>query len=480
MKNYLLLFLTCVLCQYALAQELVVSAPKRVNVDEAFYVTYTIEAQKISGFSLGELPSGLKMEGEEKIKSTPIFKVVDGQTLSSANTVITCRVFASKIGEYVIPKAKVSVDGTVVQSREAKIAVTAMNDVNKSINAMIAAADAGKDVEVRKVPVEGKEAVADAVGDTETTIDAPVKAIVDGNELFVRTSVSKSKVSENEGIVVTYKVYTTQQIKELKGSLPNLTGFTVYEIPQPDTRTFGVEHVGGKDYNTVVWCQYLLYCMIPGEYSIPDVTFNAKVVSGNGEKSVNIKAPGTKIVVEGTVQNDDSQFTGFKGKLSVTAAVDKNEIKADGAFTYKLVLTGVGNFAGVKEPSILLPMGFKVCSTKREKALTPTSEGLKGSVTFEYSILASKEGAYELPANTLMYYDVAKNDTVTVATEPLKITVLKGGDGIVSKLFDYSDGDEEQSVVMKVIASPFFWVAILLVILSAVAIVFVVRDRKGK
>ena len=66
-------------------------------------------------------------------------------------------------------------------------------------------------------------------------------------------TVSKSKVHEQEAVLLTYKIYTTLNLTELQGGkMPDLKGFHTQEVPLPRNKTFSLEHYRGRNYKTIV------------------------------------------------------------------------------------------------------------------------------------------------------------------------------------------------------------------------------------
>ena len=72
-----------------------------------------------------------------------------------------------------------------------------------------------------------------------------------GKDLFMTATASRTKVHEQEAILLTYKIYTLLDLTQLDGKLPTLDGFQIQEIPLPRTKEFELEHYNGRNFRTV-------------------------------------------------------------------------------------------------------------------------------------------------------------------------------------------------------------------------------------
>lgn len=110
--------------------------------------------------------------------------------------------------------------------------------------------------------------------------------------------------------MLTYKVYTTENLTQLNGAMPDLKGFHTQEVKLPQQKTFHPETFRGKTYNTVTWSQYIMYPQMTGKLRIPPITYHGIVMeedrsedaffTGGGYKEVqrNVTAPGITIQVD--------------------------------------------------------------------------------------------------------------------------------------------------------------------------------------
>lgn len=190
------------------------------------------------------------------------------------------------------------------------------------------------------------------------------------NDLFVLATASKTKVHEQEAILVTYKAYTTVDLRQLLGKMPDQQGFYVQEVELPTQKTFKLEHYKGRNYNTVVYRQYVLFPQKAGRLEIPAVTFDAVVAqrvavsddpfeaffNGGGYVEVNKKIVAPKVVINvEPLPSKPEGYSGGVGTFTMKSDISTTELKANEAVTIKLTISGTGNMKLVSAPEVKFP-----------------------------------------------------------------------------------------------------------------------------
>ena len=289
MKRYILLFNMWMCVIVAFAQTLTANAPSKVMTGENFRLTYTVNTQNASDFRMGKVPDALEIITGPYTSQQSSFQMVNGHTSSSSSITYTFIICANKNGTYTIPPAHVSAGGKDVQSQPVKITVSG---TAQSTN--------------------GAPRMHDDHDDQPQLRSAG--SHITGNDLFIKVSASKSRVHEQEPVLLTYKVYTLVELTYLEGNMPDLTGFHTQEIPLPQQKSYHVETVNGRPYRCVTWKQYVMYPQVTGKLEIPSITFDGTVIqqnrdvdpfeaffnggSGYVEVKRSIKAPGLKLQVD--------------------------------------------------------------------------------------------------------------------------------------------------------------------------------------
>ena len=416
MKRYILLFNMWMCVIVAFAQTLTANAPSKVMTGENFRLTYTVNTQNASDFRMGKVPDALEIITGPYTSQQSSFQMVNGHTSSSSSITYTFIICANKNGTYTIPPAHVSAGGKDVQSQPVKITVSG---IAQSTN--------------------GAPRMHDDHDDQPQLRSAG--SHITGNDLFIKVSASKSRVHEQEPVLLTYKVYTLVELTYLEGNMPDLTGFHTQEIPLPQQKSYHVETVNGRPYRCVTWKQYVMYPQVTGKLEIPSITFDGTVIqqnrdvdpfeaffnggSGYVEVKRSIKAPGLKLQVD-PLPTRPSNFSGGVGRFNISAQINKKEVKANDPITIRVVVGGTGNLKLIKQPVIDFPKDFDKYDPKVTDKTKLTVNGVEGNMIYDFLAVPRNQGKYTIPAIEFVYFDANANAYKTLKTTPFELNVLKG------------------------------------------------------
>ena len=455
-----------------------VSAPSKVSAGENFRIAYTINTQDVEDFRAGNIPSGLELIAGPYTSQQSSYQMINGHTSSSSSITFTFTVYAGKNGSFVVPPAHARVRGKWVASRPVRITVSGR--ARNSGGAPQMHQDAG-----------GQQEEIAAAGSAITSKD-----------LFIKVTANKYRVHEQEPVLLTYKVYTLVDLTQLEGKMPDLTGFHSQEIPLPQQKSFHVERVNGRPYRCVTWSQYLMYPQMTGALKIPSITFKGIVVqqnrnvdpfeafvnggSGYVEVKRNIVAPGVDIQVD-PLPAKPVGFSGGVGKFSISAKLDKKEVKAGDPITLRVVISGTGNLKLIKQPVVEFPNGFDKYDPKVTDKTKLTNAGVGGSMVYDYLAVPRNQGKYTIPSVSFIYYDVDANAYKTLHTQPFTVNVAPGDGKSSSEDFNNPvDNDihalkngpsDTTSVGDFFLGSAAYWVSLLLPLIAFVVLLILFRRR---
>ena len=479
----LLVLHSTVLVSYALAQHLTASAPQQVAVGQQFRLTYTADSHDVSGFRIGQVPDAFDILTGPHTSTSSSFQMINGKTTQSSSVTYTYILSATKNGTFTIPAASITINGSQVSSSALKIIVSGQ--------AQSGGAQGGSRQQRR----------TDEMRDAGTAIS--------GSDLFIRVSANKKKVVEQEPILLTYKVYTLVDLTQLEGKMPDLKGFHTQEVPLPQQKSFSVEQLNGRAYRTVTWSQYVMFPQLTGKLQIPSITFNGIVVqrdrsidpfeaffnggSGYIEVKKAINAPGIDIQVE-PLPTRPAGFSGGVGKFSISATLDKTEVKANDPINLRVVVSGVGNMKLIKEPVVGFPKDFDHYDAKQTDKTKLTVNGVEGSMIYDFLAVPRHQGDFDIPPVEFVYYDTASKQYKTVKTEAFHIHVEKGEGTSNNSVRDFTGQEDVQLLARDIrhiklgsvrqhaaddyfFGSTFYWVAIALLLGSFISLFIVFRQR---
>ena len=444
------------------AQRVHCSAPRSVEVGSKFQIEYVIDASDVSAFRLGNIPEGIEILYGPNQSEVSSYQYVNGHLSGSTTVTVSYVAMATRGGNFTIPPAMVVANGRRMSTESMRVRV------NGSAPATATAQSRGG----------GRE---------EKTVGNPGHG-----DLFILVSASKTHVHEQEPVMLTYKVYTTLNLTQLNGAMPDLKGFHTQEVKLPQQKNFHMETFRGKTYNTVTWSQYIMYPQMTGSLKIPSITYHGIVMeedrsedaffTGGGYKEVprDVTAPGITIQVD-PLPAKPKDFSGGVGKFNISAQLAKTEVRAGDPINLRLVLSGTGNLKLVKEPAVQIPSDFDKYDTKITDKTKLSEAGVEGNMIYDYLFVARKEGTYTIPAIRFTYYDTGSNSYKTITTQSFTIKVDKGnGNGGMSDF----DSDENKDIrpiktgntsVHKIgdffFGSVAYW-AIIIVLLAVFAFLF--------
>lgn len=417
---FLILMITVSLKMFAEEVTLKAAAPDVVVNGDQFRLTYTVNSQDVKDFLAPQAKGFDVLMGPSRSQQSST-QIINGKMSSSRSITYTYILMAVSEGTFNIPAASIEVDGKKIFSNPLTIKVLPKDKEDANSNQ----GQGNSGISSRNQKSSGR---------------------ITDKDLFVLATASKTKVHEQEAILVTYKAYTTVDLRQLLGKMPDQQGFYVQEVELPTQKTFKLEHYKGRNYNTVVYRQYVLFPQKSGKLEIPAVTFDAVVAqrvavsddpfeaffNGGGYVEVNKKIVAPKLVINvDPLPAKPEGFSGGVGTFSLKSDISTTELKANEAVTIKLTISGTGNMKLVSAPEVKFPHDFEIYDPKIEDNYELTANGLSGTKTIEYLAIPRHAGNFTIPAVEFKYFDIASGKYKTLTTEAYELKVAKG-DGSAS------------------------------------------------
>ena len=389
-------------------------------------LVFTVNSQDIKDFRAPSIKGFDVLMGPSRSQQSSI-QIINGKRTSSSSTAFTYILLAGNPGTYPIPAASVEVDGKKVFSNAISIKVLPQDQASKS------GGNGGGSGSSSRSQVAGSR--------------------ITSNDLFITATASKTTVHEQEAILLTYKVYTVVNLRQLRGDMPDLKGFHTQEVELPQQKTFTLEHYKGRNYNTTVWSQYVLFPQQTGKLEIPSITFDGVIAqqtasedpfdaffNGGGYVEVKKKITTPKLVINvQPLPAKPAGFSGAVGDFKLASSINATDVKTNDAVTIKLTLTGTGNMKLISTPDIKFPQDFEVYDPKVTDNYKLTSSGLTGTKTFEYLAIPRHAGNFTVPAVEFTYFDLKSNSYKTLKTEAYNLKVAKGQGNADQVIADFTN-----------------------------------------
>lgn len=390
-------------------------------------LVFTVNSQDIKDFRAPSIKGFDVLMGPSRSQQSSI-QIINGKRTSNSSTAFTYILLAGSPGTYTIPAASVEVNGEKVFSNAISIKVLPQdqNSGNSGNN---------------------------GGGSASSSRSQAAGSRISANDLFITATASKTTVHEQEAILLTYKVYTVVNLRQLYGKMPDLKGFHTQEVELPQQKTFTLEHYKGRNYNTTVWSQYVLFPQQTGKLEIPSITFDGVVAqqtvsddpfdaffNGGGYVEVKKKITTQKVVINvQPLPAKPAGFSGAVGEFKLASSINATDVKTNDAVTIKLTLSGTGNMKLIGTPEVKFPQDFEIYDPKVTDDYKLTNSGLTGTKTFEYLAIPRHAGNFTIPAVEFTYFDLKSNSYKTLKTEAYNLKVAKGQGNADQVISDFTN-----------------------------------------
>ena len=303
-----------------------------------------------------------------------------------------------------------------------------------------------------KVTAEGRTYESEPISLVVSDTPAPRGGIADSEEpadeispddLFIETEVSRTRVFENEPVVVEYRIFTRVTVDSYTISmLPRATGFWTEQLEQSDAPQ--VERVvrDGSEYLTATVRRVALFPTGSGERTLDPLGIEAQVrvpdrrrrnplgdffgASGLFNHRVPVAVASRPVTIEVLplpAEGRPGSFTGHVGELDVATSADRTSVAANEALTLRVDLTGTGNLRALGAPEIDFPDEFEVFPPETRESIAPGGGSIRGSRSYEYVLIPRAPGSVTIPPVEVSYFDPRSRTYGTARSQPVAVTV---------------------------------------------------------
>ena len=420
MRKIALFMLVTVMSLCALADDKVsftATAPEAVAVGDQFRLSYTVTTQNVRDFRVPSFKGFDVLMGPSPSRQSSV-QIINGKTTSTRSITYTYILMATAEGSYTLPAASIVADGEQMLSNA---------------------------VEIKVLPAD--KAAASGTGSSQSngrtgTSRASASSVAD-SDLFIRATVSKSSVYEQEAFLLTYKIYTLVDLRGFDNvKLPDFKGFHSQEVELPTIRRWSLEHYNGRNYQTTIYRQFVLFPQQAGKLTIEPARFDASVARAmqtidpfeaffnGGSNYMEIKKPliTPRITIDAKPlpAGKPEGFSGGVGDFNISATISSNSVKTNDAVTLKLIISGTGNMKLMDTPEVHFPEEFEIYDPKVDNKFRLTNNGLSGNQVIEYLAIPRTEGDYTIPPVQFSYFDCKSQTYKTLSTEAFPLHVEKG------------------------------------------------------
>ncbi len=269
---------------------------------------------------------------------------------------------------------------------------------------------------------------------TEAPQTQAISGLDDSKQTLIRLEVSEEKAYIGQQIVVSYVLYTRQNLESYNFlNEPDYEGF--YAVPlnefkeQPQRKI-----INGKEFHRQVLRKVLLFPQKVGKYNFGPVNVSLDVPVENGRSSFffrDVKKEQTqtnilKIDVESLPEPKPSSFSGGVGEFTMQSFISKNTVTTDESLVLNMTIEGDGDAKIVQPPKLPKYHGIESYepSVIKDEIYTK-GDKIRVVKTFEYILVPTIDTTYILTPE-FSYYSPSLGRYETIKAWPHKVTIVKG------------------------------------------------------
>ncbi len=412
------------------------TAPDAIAVGDQFRLSYTVTTQNVRDFRAPSIKGFDVLMGPSRSQQNSV-QIINGQTTSTSSITFTYILMANTEGSFTIPGATITADGNQLVSNSVQIKVLPADQANSGTSS----GNSGG----------GKQSGGTSRASSGTAVSS--------SDLFITATASKTTVYEQEAFLLTYKIYTLVDLRMFDNvKLPDFKGFHSQEVELPNDRRWGLEHYKGRNYQTTVYRQFVLFPQQSGKLTIDAARFDASIAKATqavdpfeaffngGSNYVEVKktimTPQLTINVNPLPAGKPADFSGGVGEFNITSSINTTNVKTNDAVTIKIVISGTGNLKLLSNPDIKFPEDFEVYDPKVDNKFRLTNSGLSGSKVIEYLAIPRTAGTYKIPAVKFSYFDINSRSYKTLTTEEYELHVEKGAGNAAQTIANFTNKED--------------------------------------
>ena len=451
-----------------------VQAPSQVPAGSAFTVEFILEGSDGSNLSLPKLEGAELLYGPSQSKSMST-TIINGHMSNSFSLVYTLYYQAVTPGRHTLGSASITADGKRLTTRPTTIEILPVGSAPSQQPA---------------IPQQQSPTPAQSSPSNKMPTNGGIDPSVKDKDIFVRMTLSKDVVYEQEAVLCTIKIYSriNANLSWSCKQQPSFNDFLIEELPV-NRNSQHTEVLNGQTYNTVEAKKYILFPQESGKLTISPGKYEASITydpfddffgfgSSNPTSSsvINIPASPVTLDVRPLPSPKPANFSGAVGDFSVITRIKpNNNFKTYTPATYSIIVSGTGNLKGIQNPIINMPKEFDTYDPQSTVKMVPNDENARGSVTFDYLFIPQYEGSFKIPDSYFVFFNTETQQYDSIKVDGYNLNVGKG-EGKPSEHYklrsmDIRDIDKGDNALSKgqsfFITSPIYWIAALLALLAA-------------
>jgi hypothetical protein len=258
-----------------------------------------------------------------------------------------------------------------------------------------------------------------------------------GGNFFLEQTIDNTRPYVGQQTILTFRFYQAVELYQQPSvKWPDYNGFWVEDLPP--NRTYNTS-INGRVYR-VTEIKRALFPTVDGKktieatiMTIPPDAFNSVFNDPFGmfgrrqnQRFAEQVLRTDKVVVDVKPLpsgNKPANFTGAVGRLNLAISIDKDTVEVDQPVTLRAVLGGSGNIK--KLPAIDVPKmdNFRLYDSGSNENVSKDNYTVSGSKDFEWVLIPTAPGDYEIPQVNYAYFDPDAHSYKTLSGKPGRVHV---------------------------------------------------------
>jgi len=394
------------------------SAPEAVVMGEQFRLVYTTNAEG-KELRVPDLSEFDVLMGPSSSSNTSI-QYINGKSSSVYSLSFTYILMPKKEGTFNLSPATIRINNSTYTS-----------------NPLI----------IKVLPPDQTPNPATTQGNTNNSGSS---STISNEEVFCQMLVSSRSVYEQEGFLVTFKLFTLLDATPVEYKFPEFEDFFHRDIELRDQK-WAWENYNGRNYRTAIIKQAILYPQRSGKITIgaAKIEMNIRQRVQRRVQSIfddffdsyqdvrrTLTTTPVTIDVKALPPGKPSSFSGAVGNYTMKTSINSTNVKANEAVTVTITFTGNGNIRLLKNPEVVFPNDFETYDPKINENIRTTAQGTSGTKTFEFTAVPRYAGDFEIPAVYFSYFDPKEGIYKTLSSESFSLHVERGigGEGVAPQV----------------------------------------------
>jgi hypothetical protein len=257
-----------------------------------------------------------------------------------------------------------------------------------------------------------------------------------GEDFFIEQTVDNPRPFVGQQVIMTFSFYQSQNLYQQPSlQWPDYNGFWVEDLPP--NRSYQTA-LNGHAYQ-VTEIKRALFPTVSGK-----LTINAATVTIPPEALGNFfdpfgmfgrrqrQATQEKVLRTDRIVMDvkplpesgkPGGFTGAIGRYNLQVSFDKNDVEVDQPVSLKAILSGTGNIKKLPSIDIQKLDNFRLYDSGSNENISKGGYTVSGSKDYEWVLIPTAPGDYELPQVSFAYFDPIAQEYKTLSQRPGKVHV---------------------------------------------------------